>query len=87
MCSWVHRSSHKYRENRPEKPDGRWAALRSRALEPYRYQATAPLSKKHRHNGNPERLPDGRWLAGRLMKELGLVAVSSRLTGINVVVS
>ncbi len=43
-------------------------------------------SKKHRHNGNPERLPVGRWLAGRLMKELGLVSCQQRLTGINVVV-
>ncbi len=81
----VHRSSYKYWKNRPEKPtaDGLYYAARYLNCMA---SATACRSKKHRHNGNPERLPDGARLAGRLMKELGLVSCQQPTHGISVAV-
>ncbi|WP_421508280.1 IS3 family transposase [Erwinia rhapontici] len=70
----VHRSSYKYWKNRPENPDGRRTVLRSQVLELHgishgsagaRSIATMATQRGHRM---------GRWLAGRLMKELGLVS-------------
>ena len=61
-------------ENRPEKPDGRRAVLRSQVLELHGISHGSAGSKKYRHNGNPERLPDGRWFAGRPHERAGLVS-------------
>ncbi len=81
----VHRSSYKYWKNRlkNQTADGLYYAARYLNCMA---QPRLCRSKKHRHNGNPERLPMGRWLAGRLMKELGLVSCQRRLTGISVAV-
>lgn len=81
MTRWVkchvfglHRSSYRYWKNRPEKPDGRRAVLRSQVVELHgishgsagaRSIATIAIRSEYQMR---------RWLAGRLMKELGLVS-------------
>ncbi|EGM62580.1 transposase ORF B, IS911 [Shigella flexneri SFJ17B] len=82
----VHRSSYRYWKNRPEKPDGRRAVLRSQVLELHGISHGSAGARSIATMATRRGYQMGRWLAGRLMKELGLSAVSSRLTGINVVV-
>jgi putative transposase len=79
----VHRSSYKYWKNRPEKPDGRRAVLRSQVLE---LHGISHGSAEQNIAMATQRLPDGAWLAGRLMKDWGWSVASSRLTGISVAV-
>lgn len=70
----VHRSSYKYWKKRPEKPDGRRATLRSQVLElrdiSHGLAGARSIATMAIHRGYQM----GRWLAGRLMKELGLVS-------------
>lgn len=82
----VHRSSYKCWKNRPEKPDGRWAVLRSQVRELHDISHGSAGARSIATMATRRGYQMGRWLAGRLMKELGLSAVSSRLTGINAVV-
>ena len=82
----VHRSSYRYWKNRPEKPDGRRAVLRSQVLELHGISHGSAGARSIATMATRRGYQMGRWLAGRLMKELGWSAVSSRLTGINVVV-
>lgn len=82
----VHRSSYRYWKNRPEKPDGRRAVLRSQALELHGIIHGSAGARSIATMASRRGYQMGRWLAGRLMKELGLSADSSRLPGINVVV-
>ncbi len=70
----VHRSSYRYWKNRPEKPDGRRAVLRSQVLELHGISHGSGRSKKHCHNGNPERLPDGTLACWQAHEGLGLVS-------------
>ncbi|HCU5336533.1 TPA: IS3 family transposase [Escherichia coli] len=66
----VHRSSYRYWKNRPEKPDGRRAVLRSQVLELHGISHGSAGARSIATMANQM----GRWLAGRLMKELGLVS-------------
>ncbi len=71
----VHRSSYKYWKNRPETPDGRRAVLRSQVLELHNIShgsagARSSIATMATQRGHQM----GRWLAGRLMRELGLVS-------------
>jgi len=70
----VHRSSYKYWKNRPEKPDGRRAVLRSQVLELHGISHGSAGARSIATMATQRGYRMGRWLAGRLMKELGLVS-------------
>ncbi|WP_120506316.1 IS3 family transposase [Rahnella bruchi] len=70
----VHRSSYKYWKNRPEKPDGRRAVLRSQVLELHGISYGSAGARSIATMATQRGYQMGRWLAGRLMKELGLVS-------------
>lgn len=70
----VHRSSYKYWKNRPEKPDGRRAVLRSQVLELHGISHGSAGARSIATMATQRGYQIGRWLAGRLMKELGLVS-------------
>ncbi|AUX71776.1 IS3 family transposase [Erwinia pyrifoliae] len=70
----VHRSSYKYWKNRPEKPDGRRAVLRSQVLELHGISHGSAGARSIATMATQRGYQRGRWLAGRLMKELGLVS-------------
>ena len=70
----VHRSSYKYWNNRPEKPDGRRAVLRSQVLELHGISHGSAGARSIATMATQRGYQMGRWLAGRLMKELGLVS-------------
>ncbi|HGX5471193.1 TPA: IS3 family transposase [Escherichia coli] len=70
----VHRSSYKYWKNRPEKPDGRRAVLRSQVLELHGISHGSAGARSIATMATQRVYQMGRWLAGRLMKELGLVS-------------
>ena len=78
----VHRSSYKYWINRPEKPDGRRAVLRSQVLELHGISHGSAGARSIAAMATQRGYQMGRWLAGRLMKELGLASC----TGISVAV-
>lgn len=69
----VHRSSYKYWKNRPEKPDGRRAVLRSQVRELHGISHGSAGARSIATMATRRGYQMGRWLAGRLMKELGLV--------------
>ncbi|EDT8161264.1 IS3 family transposase, partial [Salmonella enterica subsp. arizonae] len=70
----VHRSSYRYRENRPEKPDGRRAVLRSQVPELHGISHGSAGARSIATMATRRGYQMGRWLAGRLMKEPGLVS-------------
>jgi len=70
----VHRSSYKYWKNRPEKPDGRRTVLRSQVLELHSISHGSAGARSIATMATQRGYQMGRWLAGRLMKELGLVS-------------
>ncbi|MCK0699252.1 IS3 family transposase [Escherichia coli] len=70
----VHRSSYRYWKNRPEKPDGRRAVLRSQVLELHNISHGSAGARSIATMATLRGFRMGRWLAGRLMKELGLVS-------------
>ncbi|HHR9169766.1 MULTISPECIES: IS3 family transposase [Salmonella] len=70
----VHRSSYKYWKNRPEKPDGRRAVLRSQVRELHGISHGSAGARSIATMATRRGYQMGRWLAGRLMKELGLVS-------------
>ncbi|WP_369012216.1 IS3 family transposase [Erwinia pyrifoliae] len=70
----VHRSSYKYWKNRPEKPDGRRAVLRSQVVELHGVSPGSAGAWSMATMGTPGGDQMGRWLAGRLRYELGLVS-------------
>lgn len=70
----VHRSSYKYWKNRPEKPDGRRAVLRSQVLELHGISHGSAGARSIATMAPQRGYQMGCWLAGRLMKELGLVS-------------
>ena len=70
----VHRSSYRYWKNRPEKPDGRRAVLRSQVLELHGISHGSAGARSIATMATQRGYQMGRWLAGRLMKELGLVS-------------
>ncbi|ULR30192.1 IS3 family transposase [Dickeya fangzhongdai] len=70
----VHRSSYKYWKNRPDKPDGRRAVLRSQVLELHGISHGSAGARSIATMATQRGYQMGRWLAGRLMKELGLVS-------------
>ncbi|HAY1325910.1 TPA: IS3-like element IS911 family transposase, partial [Escherichia coli] len=70
----VHRSSYRYWKNRPEKPDGRRAVLRSQVLELHGISHGSAGARSIATMATRRGYQMGRWLAGRLMKELGLVS-------------
>lgn len=70
----VHRSSYRYREKRPEKPDGRRAVLRSQVLELHNISHGSAGARSIAIMATLRGFRMGRWLAGRLMKERGLVS-------------
>ena len=70
----VHRSSYRYWKNRPEKPDGRRAVLRSQVLELHGISHGSAGARSIVTMATRRGYQMGRWLAGRLMKELGLVS-------------
>lgn len=70
----VHRSSYKCWKNRPEKPDGRWAVLRSQVRELHDISHGSAGARSIATMATRRGYQMGRWLAGRLMKELGLVS-------------
>ncbi|AVS50277.1 TPA: IS3 family transposase [Escherichia coli] len=70
----VHRSSYRYWKNRPEKPDGRRTVLRSQVLELYGISHGSAGARSIATMATRRGYQMGRWLAGRLMKELGLVS-------------
>ncbi|ENS3781169.1 IS3 family transposase [Salmonella enterica] len=70
----VHRSNYKYWEKSPEKPDGRRAVLRSQVLELYNISHGSAGARSIAIMATMRGFRMGRWLAGRLMKELGLVS-------------
>jgi putative transposase len=70
----VHRSSYKYWKNHPEKPDGRRAVLRSQVLELHNISHGSAGARSIATMATLRGFRMGRWLAGRLMKELGLVS-------------
>ncbi|WNE49445.1 IS3-like element IS911 family transposase [Shigella flexneri] len=69
-----HRSSYRYWKNRPEKPDGRRAVLRSQVLELHGISHGSAGARSIATMATRRGYQMGRWLAGRLMKELGLVS-------------
>ncbi|UUK77548.1 IS3-like element IS911 family transposase [Escherichia albertii] len=70
----VHRSSYRYWKKRPEKPDGRRAVLRSQVLELHGISHGSAGARSIATMATRRGYQMGRWLAGRLMKELGLVS-------------
>jgi len=80
----VHRSSYKYWVKSPEKPDGKRAVLRSQVLELHNISHGSAGARSIAIMATLRGFRMGRWLAGRLMKELGLVSCQQP-TGINVV--
>ncbi|EEW6711848.1 IS3 family transposase [Escherichia albertii] len=70
----VHRSSYRYWKKRPEKPDGRRAVLRSQVLELHGISHGSAGARSIATMATRRDYQMGRWLAGRLMKELGLVS-------------
>ncbi|EGJ01631.1 putative transposase [Shigella boydii 3594-74] len=70
----VHRSSYRYWKNRPEKPDGRRAVLRSQVLELHGISHGSAGARSIATMATRRGYQMGRWLAGRHMKELGLVS-------------
>ncbi|EGJ87977.1 putative transposase, partial [Shigella flexneri 2747-71] len=68
------RSSYRYWKNRPEKPDGRRAVLRSQVLELHGISHGSAGARSIATMATRRGYQMGRWLAGRLMKELGLVS-------------
>ena len=70
----VHRSSYKYWKNRPEKPDGRRAVLRSQVPELHNISHGSAGAGSIATMATLRGFRMGRWLAGRLMKEPGLVS-------------
>ncbi|HEB1424412.1 TPA: IS3 family transposase, partial [Escherichia albertii] len=70
----VHRSSYRYWKNRPEKPDGRRAVLRSQVFELHNISHGSAGARSIATMATLRGFRMGRWLAGRLMKELGLVS-------------
>lgn len=82
----VHRSSYNYWEKSPEKPDCRRAVLRSQVLEQHNISHGSAGARSIAIMATLRGFRMGRWLAGRLMKELGLVSCHSLPTDINVVV-
>ncbi|EBS1758670.1 IS3 family transposase, partial [Salmonella enterica subsp. enterica serovar Oranienburg] len=70
----VHCSSYKYWKNRPEKPDGRRAVLRSQVRELHGISHGSAGARSIATMATRRGYQMGRWLAGRLMKELGLVS-------------
>ncbi|MBF7997873.1 IS3 family transposase [Rahnella laticis] len=70
----VHRSSYKYWQSRPENPDGRRAVLRSQVLELHNISHGSAGARSLATMATQRGYRMGRWLAGRLMKELGLVS-------------
>lgn len=61
-------------EKRPEKPDGRRAVLRSQVLELHNSSHGSAGARSIAIMATLRGFRMGRWLAGRLMKELGLVS-------------
>jgi len=70
----VHRSSYKYWVKSPEKPDGKRAVLRSQVLELHNISHGSAGARSIAIMATLRGFRMGRWLAGRLMKELGLVS-------------
>lgn len=70
----VHRSSYKYWGKSSEKPDGRRAVLRSQVLELHNISHGSAGARSIAIMATLRGFKMGRWLAGRLMKELGLVS-------------
>ncbi|HCC1094201.1 TPA: IS3 family transposase [Salmonella enterica subsp. enterica serovar Paratyphi C] len=70
----VHRSNYKYWEKSPEKPDGRRAVLRNQVLELHNISHDSAGARSIAIMATMRGFRMGRWLAGRLMKELGLVS-------------
>ncbi|CAM8049394.1 hypothetical protein MOMOMM089B2_17135 [Morganella morganii] len=68
------RSSYRYRENRPDKPDGRRAVLRSQVQELHGLSHGSAGARSIASIATHRGFRIGRWLAGCLMKELGLVS-------------
>ena len=64
----VHRSSYKYWEKSPEKPDGRRAVLRSQVLELHKISHGSAGARSIAIMATLRGFRMGRWLAGRLMK-------------------
>ncbi|EFG1054098.1 transposase, partial [Escherichia coli] len=70
----THRSSYRYWKNRPEKPDGRRTVLRIQVLELHGISHGSAGARSIATMATRRGYQMGRWLAGRLMKELGLVS-------------
>ena len=70
----VHRSSYRYWKNRPEKPDGRRAVLRSQVLKLHGISHGSVGARSIATMATRRGYQMGCWLVGRLMKELGLVS-------------
>ncbi len=69
----VHRSSYRY-QNRPDNPDGRRAVLRSQVQELHGLSHGSAGARSIAVMATHRGFRMGRWLAGRLMKEMGLVS-------------
>ncbi|HEJ7510045.1 TPA: IS3 family transposase [Klebsiella oxytoca] len=70
----VHRSSYKYWKCRPDKPDRKHTELRSQVQELYNISHGSAGARSIAAMATLRGFRMGRWLAGRLMKELGLVS-------------
>ena len=70
----VHRSSYKYWEKSAEKPDGWRAVLRSQVRELHNISHGSAGARSIAIMATLRGFRMGRWLAGRLMKEPGLVS-------------
>ena len=70
----VHRSSYKYWKIRPDKPDIRRTALRSQVQELHSISHGSAGARSIATMATLKGFNMGRWLAGKLMKELGLVS-------------
>ncbi|UDN36961.1 IS3 family transposase [Proteus sp. NMG38-2] len=70
----VHRSSYKYWNARPIQPDRRRTVLRSQVQELHNISHGSAGARSIAIMATFKGFPMGRWLAGRLMKELGLVS-------------
>lgn len=70
----VHRSSYKYWKNHPGKLDGRRTILRSQVLELHSISHGSAGARSIATMATQRGYQMGPWLAGRLMKELGLVS-------------
>ena len=70
----VHRSSYKYWKCRPDKPDRKHTVLRSQVQELYNISHGSAGARSIAAMATLRGFRMGRWLAGRLMKELGLVS-------------